>query len=85
MLVEQFVWGKLLLASPNVVHYFVVGVMFCPHPGTMPVICLIGVVAVLCSTGATTSQEQLYDINVLGSGFVLMFLVPMCKAAALCL
>ena len=48
-------------------------------------ICLTGLLAVLCSTSATASQEQLYDINGFGSGFAVMLLVTMCKAAALCL
>ena len=45
--------------------------------------CLAGVRAVLCSTSAPASQEQLYDINGFGSRFAVVFLVPMCKAAAL--
>ena len=51
----------------------------------MPMICITALLDVPCSTGATASQEQLYDINGFGSGFAVMFLVPMCKAAALCL
>ena len=51
----------------------------------MPMVCLTEVLAVLCSTSATASQEQLYDINSFCSGSVVMFLVPMCNAAALCL
>ena len=50
----------------------------------MPMIWITGVLAVLCNTGATASQEQLYDVNGFGSGFAVMFFVPMRKAAALC-
>ena len=48
----------------------------------MPMICLTGILAVLCSTSATASQEQLYDIDGLVFGLAVMFLVPVCKAAA---
>ena len=38
----------------------------------------------LCSTNATTSKEQLYDIDGFRFGFTLEFLVAMRKATALC-
>ena len=51
----------------------------------MPMIWITGVLAVLCSTGATASQEQLYDIDGFGLGVAVSLLVPMRKVAASCL
>ena len=39
----------------------------------MPMIWITEVLAVLCSTSVTASQEQLYDVNGFGPGFAVMF------------